>query len=65
MEVEHGVGTLLEVEVGKIHTTPARQSDLEVKPLKKNGMIGALLEVDVAKNCTRPARENDLEVKTV
>ena len=28
------IGALLEVEVGKIRTTPARESDLEVKIVK-------------------------------
>ena len=49
----------------KICTTPARENDLEVKIVKKTGMIGALLEVELAKICTTPARENDLEVKIV
>ena len=52
------LGALLEVEVAKICTTPAREKDLEVKTVK-------LLEVEVAKICTTPARENDLEVKIV
>ena len=54
----------MEVEVAKICTTPARESDLEVK-IVKNGMVGALLEVEVAKICVTPARENDLEGKIV
>ena len=30
----HGVGALLEVDIDKICTTPARESDLEVKIVK-------------------------------
>ena len=32
-----GLGALLEVEVGKICTTPARESDLEIKTVKPSG----------------------------
>ena len=46
---------------GTICTTPARESDLEVK----TDSLGALLEVEVAKICTTPAREHDLEKLTV
>ena len=38
------LGALLEVELGKICTTPARESDLESKSLKTDG-LGAFLEV--------------------
>ena len=55
-------GALLEVELRKNCTTPARESDLESKSLK-TGMFGALLEVELRKICTTLARENDLEVK--
>ena len=53
-------GALLEVDLDKICTTPARESDS-----LKRGMLGALLEVDIDKICTTPARESDLEVKIV
>ena len=43
-----GVGAFLEVEVGKICTTPARESDLEVKIVKADG-VGAVLEVEVSR----------------
>ena len=56
-------GALLEVE-RKICTAPARESDLEVKIVKR-GRLGALLEVDPDKICTTPAPESDLEVKIV
>ena len=59
-----GVGALLEVEVAKICTTPARESNLEVKIVKAD-RFGTLLEVEVAKICTTPAAENGLEVKIV
>ena len=49
-------------DIHKICTTPARQSDSDVK-IVKNGGVGALLEVDLDKICTTPARESDLEVK--
>ena len=55
---------LLEVELRKICTTPARESDLEVKTVKKS-QLRALLEVDVAKACTRLWHEIGLEVKIV
>ena len=42
---------------GKICTTPARESDLEVKTIKK--------KTASAKICTMPARGNGLEVKIV
>ena len=48
----------------KICTTPARESDLEVKSLKIDS-VGALLEVEVFKICTTPARKSDLEVRIV
>ena len=57
-------GALLEVDINKICTTPARESDLEVKIVKTGG-VGTLLEVELRKNCTTPARESDLEVKIV
>ena len=62
-----GVGALLEVDLDKICTTPARESDSEVKIVTslKTGMIGALLEVELRKICTTPARESDSEVKIV
>ena len=58
------IGALLEVEVAKICTTPAREHDLEVKIVIIDS-VGALLEVQVAKICTAPARKHDLEVKIV
>ena len=59
-----GFGALLEIDIDKICTTPARESDRKAKSLKR-GMPGALLEVDIDKICTTPARESDLEVKIV
>ena len=59
-----GFGALFEVDIDKICTTPARESDLEVK-IVKTGMLGGLLEVEVRKICATPARESDLEVKIV
>ena len=59
-----GVGALLEVDLDKIRTTPARESDLEVK-IVKACRLGALLEVELRKICPTPARESDLEVKIV
>ena len=59
-----GVGALLEVDIDKICTTPARENDLAVKIVKLEG-FGGLLEVELRKNCTTPARESDLEVKIV
>ena len=52
-------GALLEVEVAKICTTPARENDLEIK-IVKNWGCESTLEVEGAKICTTPARENDL-----
>ena len=60
-----GARALLEVDVAKICTTPARQNDSEVKIVKKTERFGALLEVEVAKICTTTARQHDLEVKIV
>ena len=59
-------GALLEVEAGKICTTPARGTiwKFQSKSLKTES-LGALLEVEDATICTTPARENDLEVKIV
>ena len=57
-------GALLEVELGKICTTPAHESDLDVKIFKTGG-VGALLEVELGKVCTTPARESGLEFKIV
>ena len=59
-----GAGALLEVELRKICTTPARESDFYEKKAPRC-IFGALLEVEIPKICTTPARENDLEVKTV
>ena len=56
-------GALLEVELCKICTTPARESDLEVKIVKNWRCRGTF--VLVRKICTTPARESDLEVKIV
>ena len=56
-------GALLEVELRKICTTPARESDFYGK--KAPRCMFALLEVELRKICTTPARENDLEVKIV
>ena len=57
-------GALLEVDIDKICTTPARESDLEVKIVKNwTGGVGALLEVDIDKICTTPARESDFYEK--
>ena len=55
-------GTLLEVDIDKICTTPARESDFYEKEAPRC-MFGALLEVDLDKICTTPARESDLKVK--
>ena len=52
-------------DVYKICTTPARESDLEVKIFKNWRCRSTLLEVDIDKICTAPARESDLEVKIV
>ena len=54
-----GFGALLEVDLDKICTTPARESDLDVEIVKN------WQEVDIDKICTTPARESDLEVKIV
>ena len=53
-------GALLEVELPKICTTPARES----KSLK-HPRFGALLEIALPKICATPARESDSEVKIV
>ena len=55
----------MEVDIDKICTASARESDLEVKIVKNWHMFGALLEVELRKICTTPARESDLEVKIV
>ena len=57
-------GALLEVDIDKICTTPARESDLYEKKTRRC-MFGALLEVELRKICTTPARESDSEVKIV
>ena len=57
-------GALLEIDIDKICTTPARESDFYEKKAPRC-MFGALLEVELRKICTTPARENDLEVKIV
>ena len=57
-------GALLEVDIDKICTTPARKSDFYEKKAPRC-MFGALLEVDLDKICTTPARESDLAVKIV
>ena len=59
-----GVGALLEVDIDKICTTPARESDFYEKKAPRC-MFGALLEVELPKSCTTPARANDSEVKIV
>ena len=59
-----GPGALLEVDIDKICTTPARQSDLYEKKAPRC-MFGALLEVELPKICTTPAHANDSEVKIV
>ena len=59
-----GVVAILEVELRKICTTPARKSDFYEKKAP-HCMFGALLEVELRKICTTPARESDLEVKIV
>ena len=58
-----GFGALLEVELRKICTTPARESDLEVKIVENWRCRGAFGEL--RKICTMPARESDLEAKIV
>ena len=58
------LGACLEVDMCKICTTPARESDSEVKILKLEG-FGALFEVQLRKKGTTPARESDSEVKIV
>ena len=57
-------GALLEVDLDKICTTPARESDLYEQKAPRC-MFGALLEVELPKICTTPARANDLEAKIV
>ena len=57
-------GALLEVELRKICTTPARERDFYEKKAPRC-MFGALLEVELRKICTTPARESDSEVKIV
>ena len=57
-------GALLEVELRKICTTPARESDFCEKKVPRC-MVGAFLEVELCKICTTPARAIDLEVKIV
>ena len=57
-------GALLEVDLDKICTTPARESDFYEKKAPRC-MFGTLLEVESRKICTTPARANDLEVKIV
>ena len=59
-----GVGALLEVDIDKICTTPARESDFYEKKAPRC-MLGALLEVNLDKICTTLARESDLKVKIV
>ena len=59
-----GVGALLEVDVCKICTTSARESDSEVNVVK-NRRCRTVLEVDMCKMCTTSARESDSEVKIV
>ena len=58
------IGALLEVELDKMRTTPARESDLEVK-IVKNWQARALLEFELRKICTTSAPESDLQVKFV
>ena len=60
-----GFGALLEVDLDKICTTPARESDLEVKIVKNWRCRNTLLEVDIDKICTTPARDSDSEVKII
>ena len=58
-------GLVLEVdELDKNCTTPARESDLEVK-IVKTPWVRSTFEVELRKICTTPARESDLEVKIV
>ena len=57
-------GALLEVDIDKICTTPARESDFDEKKAPRC-MFGALFEVELRKICTTPARESDSEVKIV
>ena len=57
-------GALLEVDLDKICTTPARESDFDEKKAPRC-MFGALLEVELRKICTTPVRESDSEVKIV
>ena len=54
-------GALLEVDIDKICTTPARESDLYEKKAPRC-MFGALLEVELPKICTTPARANDFKI---
>ena len=49
------VGAFLEVEIRKICTTPARESDSESKIVKNS--CRTLLEVELRKICTASARE--------
>ena len=44
-----GTGALLEAQVSKICTPPARESDLEVKIIKNNGSLGTFFEAEVEK----------------
>ena len=57
-------GALLDVDIDKICTTPARESDLYEKKAPRC-MFGALLEVELPKICNTPARANGSEVKIV
>ena len=60
-----GLGALLEVQVGKICTAPARESDLEVKIVKSwevRRAFGNSSRQNLHHAC---ARESDLEVKMV
>ena len=60
-----GVGALLEVHIDKICTTPARESDLEIK-IVKNWHAGSTFGSSHRQNlCHAYARESDLEVKIV
>ena len=57
--------TCCPIEAGKICTTSARESDLEVKIVKNWGRGSIFGRSRRRKICTKPARESDSEVKIV
>ena len=57
-------GALLEVDIDKLYTTPARENDFYQK-MGPCCRFGALLGVKLPKICTTLAYANDLEIKIV